>query len=206
MGTAPFIRLEVEGQEGGKPALVAEDGRFGLLPHWCAEYQFGRKTYNARSETVASKPAFRDAWKRSQRCIIPAEYIYEPCWETGKAVRWRIYRPGDVPMGIAGLYTQWKNPEGQWLYTFTMLTVNANGHVLMSRMHRPEDEKRMVVILDEHEFGPWLTCSLIEAPRYFRQHPGQLLGFADPPRGRASGSAEPAAPPPPPEPEQGGLF
>jgi len=47
MGTAPFIRLEVEGQEGGKPALVAEDGRFGLLPPWCAEYQFGRKTYNA---------------------------------------------------------------------------------------------------------------------------------------------------------------
>lgn len=202
LGTAPFIRLEVEGQEGGKPALVAEDGRFGLLPHWAAEYQFGRKTYNARSETVASKPAFRDAWKRAQRCIIPAEYIYEPCWETGKAVRWRIYRPGDVPMGIAGLYTQWKNPEGQWHYTFAMLTVNADGHVLMSRMHRPEDEKRMVVILDEHEFGPWLTCSMVEAPRYFRQWPGQLLGFADPPRGRGDAASRP----PPAPPVQGELL
>jgi hypothetical protein len=47
LGMAPFIRLTVEGQEGGKPALVAEDGMFGLLPHFAAERQYGRRTYNA---------------------------------------------------------------------------------------------------------------------------------------------------------------
>jgi hypothetical protein len=47
MGMAPFVRLTVEGQESGKPALVAEDGMFGLLPHFAAERQYGRRTYNA---------------------------------------------------------------------------------------------------------------------------------------------------------------
>ena len=49
---APFIRLSIEGQEGGRPALVAEDGSFGLLPHFATELSFGRRTYNARGETI----------------------------------------------------------------------------------------------------------------------------------------------------------
>ena len=56
---APFIRLSIEGQEGGRPALVAEDGMFGLLPNFATELSFGRRTYNARSETVATLPSFR---------------------------------------------------------------------------------------------------------------------------------------------------
>jgi hypothetical protein len=53
LGTAPFIRLSVEGQEGGKPALIAEDGMFGLLPHFATEMQYGRRRCNARSETCS---------------------------------------------------------------------------------------------------------------------------------------------------------
>ena len=74
----------------------------------------------------------------------------------------------------------------------------------MSRMHRPEDEKRMVVILNDDEFGPWLTCGLAEAPRYFRQVPGLVLGFAAPVPGRTAASKE--TPPPPATPEPGELF
>lgn len=106
-GLAPFIRLS----EAGKRQAV--DGHFGLLPHFAKELTFGRRTYNARSETVATLPSFRDAWRRGQRCIVPAEAIFEPSYETGKAVRWRIWQPGEVPTGIAGIWTSWRDPADQ---------------------------------------------------------------------------------------------
>jgi putative SOS response-associated peptidase YedK len=102
LGLAPFIRLSTEGQEGGKPALVAEDGEFGLNPGSWAKLDYGRKTYNARSETIDRLPSFKGAWAKAQRCIVPAEGIYEPNYETGKSVRWLIQQAGGVPMGIAG--------------------------------------------------------------------------------------------------------
>ena len=66
LGTAPFIRLSVEGQEGGIPALIAKDGVFGLLPSFAAEMQYGRRTFNARSETVHKLLSFRPAWRPGQ--------------------------------------------------------------------------------------------------------------------------------------------
>jgi putative SOS response-associated peptidase YedK len=205
LGMAPFIRCSVEGQEGGRAALVAEDGMFGLLPYFARELQYGRRCYNARSETVARLPSFRDAWARGQRCIIPAEAFYEPCYESGKAVRWRIWQDGDVPLGIAGVYSEWRNPQGQRQFTFAMLTVNADGHPLMSRMHAPGEEKRMVVILDRADYLDWLSCDVRDAARHFRQWPGQLVGepAAIVPVARAPRPApEPpaAAPPKPPKP------
>jgi putative SOS response-associated peptidase YedK len=86
IGLAPFIRLSADGSGGQQ----VDDGIFGLLPSFVTELAAGRRTYNARSETVAIKPSFRDAWRRGQRCIVPVEVIYEPCWETGQSVRWAI--------------------------------------------------------------------------------------------------------------------
>lgn len=97
-----------------------------------------------------------------QRCIISAEAIYEPCYESGRAVRWRIFQDGDVPLGIVGIYTTWKLPEGRHLHSMSMLTVNADGHTLMSRMHRPDDEKRMVVILGRDEYLPSSACVFVD--------------------------------------------
>ena len=108
LGMAPFIRLAVEGQEDGKPTLVAEDGMFGLLPHFSAEQQYGRRTYNACSETVHKLPSFKPAWEASQRCISPTEAVFEPNYASGKAVRWRISQEGDIPFGIAGIYRRWR--------------------------------------------------------------------------------------------------
>jgi len=205
LGTAPFIRLSVEGEEGGRPALVAEDGQFGLLPPWTAETRFGTRTYNARSETVATLPSFRDAWRKSLRCIVPTESVFEPCYETGSCVRWRIWQEGDIPLGIAGLYSQWQSPEGERKFTFTMLTVNADAHPFYSRFHKPGEEKRMPIFLDPHEYGPWLTCKLVEAPRYFRMWIGPLKGEPAP-LARAAKAAKPASPPKPEPPSQSDLF
>lgn len=183
---APFIRLA----EDGSGNRICEDGVFGLLPHFATEMAFGRKTYNARTETVAEKPSFRQAWKAGQRCIIPAERIFEPCWETGKAVRWAIQLPGQAPMGIAGIYRKWRDPQGVETFTFAMLTVNADGHPVMQHFHRPEDEKRMVVILHEKDYGPWLGCSVEEAPGFFRRWEGDLDSYAAPLPPRRSKSAK----------------
>jgi len=176
LGTAPFLRLTVEGEEGGIPALIAEDGIFGLLPNFATEMKYGRRTYNARSETVNKLPSFRPAWRAGHRCVIPAESVFEPNYETGKAVRWRIFQDGDIPFGIAGIYWRWKRPSGELHYTFAMLTVNADTHPFYKRFHKPDDEKRMPSFLNRDEYLPWLTAPLANAPAFFKRHPGPFLG------------------------------
>ncbi len=180
LGIAPFIRLA----EDGSGNVRCDDGVFGLLPHFAAEMAQGRKTYNARSETVVRLPSFRDAWRAGQRCIIPAESIYELNFESGKSERWIIRQPGEVPMGLAGIYTRWRDTEGRELFTFAMLTMNADGHSLMQRFHRADEEKRMVIILPPEDYGAWLSCPVADAPRFFRQYAGTLNAEPAPLPGR----------------------
>jgi putative SOS response-associated peptidase YedK len=204
-GLAPFIRLAEPGS-GNK--RVAEEGIFGLLPGFAKELAFGRKTYNARSETVHALPSFRDAWRRGQRCIVPAEIIYEPNYESGKAVRWAIQQPGAVPMGIAGIYTRWRHPDGRELFSFAMVTVNADGHPVYQRFHRPGDEKRMPIILAPAEYDAWLTCSVQEAAQFFRTWPGPLECEPAPlpPRAPQASSVRTTRPPKPKPPQTPSLF
>lgn len=168
---APFIVRHADKVEL-RELLV---GRYGLLPEWSKDLAFGRKTYNCRSETAAEKPSFREAWKKGRRCIIPVEELYEQCYETGKAVRWAIRRI-DGPMGVAGLWGVWLDPKsGERVPTFTMLTVNADGHAIFGRMHAPGEEKRMPVILEREDFDPWLNCAPEAAAGYMRQCPAERL-------------------------------
>ena len=192
LGLAPFIRLAEDGS--GNP--VCDDGVFGLLPHFAVEMAAGRKTYNARSETVARLPSYREAWSRGWRCIIPAEIIYEPNWETGRAVRWAIRQPGSVPMGIGGIYRKWRHPDGREFFTFAMLTVNADGHEVMQRFHKPGDEKRMVLVIDPKDYGRWLSCRVDEAPSFFAQWQGRLDAVEAPlpPRAPKSSSVRTSRP------------
>ncbi len=198
LGIAPFIRLAEDGS-GNKEAL---DGVFGLLPAFQAEMAAGRKTYNARSETVATLPSFRESWRKGWRCIVPAELVYEPNWETGKAVRWVVQHPGAYPMGIAGIYRPWRHADGRELFTFAMLTVNADGHPVMQRFHRPEDEKRMVVILDPADYAAWLSCRVARCPGVFPTVDGAAGGQPAPlpPRAPKANSVRTTRPPKPPEP------
>lgn len=156
-----FIRRHPHADVGDDavPEHEALNGLFGLVPHWATDAKITRSTYNARSETVAEKPSFRDAWKRGQHCIIPADAIYEPDWRSGKAVATRIERTDGEPMGIAGLWSSWKSPKGETVYSYTMLTINAEGHALMRQFHKPVDEKRMVVILPPERYRAWLCAS-----------------------------------------------
>lgn len=172
---APLIRRPRAKLSPGDRAAAL--GMFGLVPHWAKEpKKLARSTYNARTETVAEKPSFRNAWKRGQFCIIPVTSIFEPSYETGKAVRWEIGSADGSPLGLAGIWEYKQDgPSGLPLLSFSMLTINADDHPLMKRFHKPNDEKRMVVILAHDQYDDWLNCPAREAPAFLQQYPAELL-------------------------------
>ena len=172
-----FIRRHMHADVGDAavPLFEALNGLFGLVPHWSQDTKITRSTYNARSETVAEKPSFRDAWKRGQRCIIPSDGIYEPDWRSGKAVPTRIMRADGESMGIAGLWAAWKSTKGDYVHSFTMLTINADAHGLMRLFHKPTDEKRMVVILPESRYADWLGGEFGGAGEFLTPYPAESL-------------------------------
>lgn len=157
------------------PAVEAVPGLFGLLPHWAKDTKLARNTFNARSETVHEKPSFRDAWRRNQHCIIGADAIFEPDWRTGKAVPTRIARVDGEPFAIAGLWSSWRSPEGQTVLSFTMLTINADTHALMRNMHRPNEEKRMIVILPRASHNDWLDAPMHQSMALLQPFPADKL-------------------------------
>lgn len=184
---APFIRRHPHKDVGDEavPAREAMAGLFGLVPHWAGELSFGRRTYNARSETVAEKPSFRDAWRNGQQGIVPVEALYELDWRSGTAVPTRIQRRDGKPMGIAGLWTNNRKATGEDVLSFTMLTVNADDHELFKNVHKPQDEKRMVVFLHEDQYDPWLEAHASRSAEFMRQYPASfLIATAEPDRGR----------------------
>lgn len=152
-------------------------------------------TMNARAETLGEKRSFSGAWKRQQLCLVPCEAFYEPCYETGKAVRWRIGLANGEPLAIAGLWREWEG--GDPVFSFTMLTVNAAGHPLMERFHKPGDEKRAVVVVPLSEIDGWFTSRLPdEARTYLNLPPASRMcaePFPAPPRTRGERASEKCA-------------
>ena len=143
--------------------------RFGLLPSWAKEETFGRKTYNARAETVAQKPSYKNAWIKRHYGLALADAFYEPCYESGKAVRTAIKQANNEPMAIASIWDTWTEPEtGELIVSFSMLTIEASNHPVMNRMHKPEDEKRTVVPLRPELFNAWLNATPEEAQALLR--------------------------------------
>ena len=150
-------------------AVRADLAAFGLIPAWSKDRTIGKRTYNARSETVAEKPSYRTAWRQRQFCLVPMMQFYEPCWETGKAVRWRIYRQDDAPFTVAGIWDSWTNREtGEVVKSFSMLTINADGHPVMGRFHRPTDERRSLVVVPPSDWANWLSATPDAARQFLR--------------------------------------
>lgn len=188
---APILRVSHEVPD----ELEISSAMFGIVPHW-ADHKLARQTYNARTETVSNKPSFRNAWKRKQFCIIPAANFFEPNYETGKSVRWRIESADGGPVAIAGI---WEYRPADQLLSFSMLTINADNHPLMQRFHKPDDEKRMVMILGSDQYQGWLDGSLVLEEDVYRQYPAELLVAQPAPlplRSRVKPAAKAEASPP----------
>ena len=154
MYSSPFIWLEDN-------QARCELASFGLVPGWAADRpRFGTRTYNARSETIAEKPSYRSAWKRKQFGLALMQSFYEPNYESGKAVRWRIKRQDAEPLAVASIWERYVSREtGEICFSFSMITVNATDHKVMKRFHGPDDEKRSIVVLQDSEYRPWLEAN-----------------------------------------------
>ena len=185
-----FVRRHPQADVGDMavPAREAQVGSFGLVPAWSRDTKIARHTYNARSETVAEKPSFRDAWRRAQHCIIPVDAFFEPDWRSGKAVPTRIRAADGQPLGVAGLWSCWKNPAtGEPLHSFTLLTINADPHPLMQQFHKPGEEKRMIVILPPDRYDDWLQAGPRESGDFLQPYPAEALVAERPGEASASG-------------------
>lgn len=144
---APGQNLPVIFQKHDTGERLLNTFRWGLIPHWAKDERFGFRTINARSESLAEKPAFRSAFKQ-QRCLIPASGFFE--WERGNEHLPHFYRlKNNLIMSFAGLYDRWRSPEGNDIWSYTIITTNANE--LVGEVH-----PRMPALIHESEFGFWL--------------------------------------------------
>ena len=133
--------------------------RWGLIPSWAKDRSIGPRLINAMAETVASKPAFRDAF-RHRRCLVPVDFFYE--WQksgSGKQPKqpYAIGLANGAPMALAGLWERWNDPEeGAVLHSFTVITGPPNE--LVAPIHN-----RMPVILPRESWRSWLGEDRTEA-------------------------------------------
>lgn len=172
----PFIRRARHDPGYSRELTV---GRWGLIPWFSKTADVKFSTNNARSEELAAKATFKDPWRRGQRCIIPAATFDEPNWESGKNVWWRFARADGDPWGLAGLWNVWRDPAtGEEVESYTMLTINADAHPLMSRMHKPDpklgpdkQDKRSVIPIELADVDQWLAGTVQEASELLRLAP-----------------------------------
>lgn len=140
----------------GVYAVAAHEGerqlgtfRWGLIPWWAKDRKSAARNINARSETVASTPAFRDSFLK-RRCIVPADGFYE--WEQkpkGKLPHF-IRAESGLPLALAGLWASWRDPDTEdRITTCTIITGPPN--VTVAKLH-----DRMPVILDAEVWEEWL--------------------------------------------------
>ncbi|MEN6625519.1 MAG: SOS response-associated peptidase [Candidatus Sumerlaeia bacterium] len=137
----------VRAQEpGGKRQLTLL--RWGLIPGWARDASVGARMINAKCETAAQKPAFREPFRR-RRCLIPADGFFE--WEKtpSERVPYYYFLKGHALFALAGLWDRWRHPGGETIESFTILTTGANA--LVAPVH-----DRMPVIVGPEHYGRWL--------------------------------------------------
>ena len=156
---------------------VAIVGQWGIIPAKSPTRKpvlpNGRpmSTNNARRERLGSAPTYRDAWARGQRCLIPVDSFDEPYWGTGANVWWRFWRTDGEPWALAGIWSEWMDPEtGELVPNFSMITQNCDGHPLLSLMHKPDpklpadkQDKRSVVPIEPRNWDAWLNGTVAQA-------------------------------------------
>ena len=183
----PFIRRAPDKVATRRECLI---GQWGLIPSFAKEARISYSTFNARFEELSQKASYTEPWARGQRCIIPAISFDEPCWETGRNVWWRFTRKDGTPWGLAGLWNAWiDRSSGEVHQSYTMLTVNADTHPLMRRMHKPdpaygpdEQDKRSVVSIQGADVDQWLYGSATDARQLVAPPPMDVLAGTPWPR------------------------
>lgn len=140
---APVVRLDPAGRRH------LAQLRWGMVPHWAQDPGIGSRMINARAETVASKPAFRESFRR-HRCLVPADGFYEWRPEQGGKQPYHLRHPDGAVFSFAGLWSRWERQGASPLETFTILTCEP------SAAAAPYHD-RMPVILPPPSYESWLA-------------------------------------------------
>ncbi|WP_067490342.1 SOS response-associated peptidase [Actinomadura hibisca] len=140
--------------------------RWGLVPSWAKDLAIGNKMINARVETVHEKPSYRRAFAK-RRCLLPADgyfewYVLQQQQEEEQAKKKRpqkqpfyIHPKDGAVMAMAGLYELWKSPEGEWVWSTTIITTDAPDD--LGRIH-----DRMPMIVQPDRWDAWLDPGLTD--------------------------------------------
>ena len=152
------------------PAIISREGKtlagfkWGLVPHWAANPSIGNRMINTRAETLLQKPAFRETLER-RRCLIPADGFYE--WRKLPSGKQPVYirREDGNLFAFAGLWEKWIGPDGQPLFTASIVTVRPNR--IVSEVH-----DRMPAMLDQDHETQWLDWQ--------RRGPEEILSLLRP--------------------------
>ena len=141
------------------PIVVEKDGirrigpaRWGLIPYWAKDEKIGYKMINARAETIAARPAYREAWQR-RRCLVPASGFFE--WRklaAGGKQPYAIRRADHGLIAFGGLWERWRRPDDEIVISYTIVTVPPNDKV--APLH-----DRMPLIIQPGRYGAWLTAA-----------------------------------------------
>ena len=123
--------------------------RWGLIPHWAKDVTIGNRMFNARAETVAEKPSFRNAYRR-RRCLVPANGFYEWRSENGRKQPYCCHLDHRL-FSLAGIWEHWQDAEGNEIRSCAIITTEARG--AMRELHQ-----RMPVCVAPDDYSTWLDC------------------------------------------------
>lgn len=139
-------------------------------------------TNNCRREGMVKTPTFGNAWRRGQRCLVPANSYIEPNWTSGRNIWWKLWRADGEPWALAGLWSEWQDPETGWMVpSFTLITQNCDSHPLLNQMHKPDprlppnkQDKRCPVPLEHENWDTWLNGTSDEAESLIQLPPVEI--------------------------------
>ena len=136
------------------PVMIDDMGRhvkmmkWGLIPNWATDASIGSKLINARAETLLEKPSFKNLVS-NQRCIVLSDGYFEWKRSNSRAIPYYVYNPNNKILPMAGLWDFWENNSGENIFSYTIITTQANSN--LKDIHH-----RMPVILDLKQIDPWL--------------------------------------------------
>jgi putative SOS response-associated peptidase YedK len=152
---APSQEIAIVVEEGGMRRLAA--CRWGLVPDWAGDLSEGHKMINARAETIAEKPSYRQCFLL-RRCLVVADGFYEWKREGGRKRPVYVRLKNGEPMGFAGLYNPWTGPDGKQVCTCTIITTGAND------LLRPVHDRMPVIALPDW-YDLWLSPGVRDRDR-----------------------------------------
>ena len=179
------------------PVMIDDMGRhvkmmkWGLIPNWATDASIGSKLINARAETLLEKPSFKNLVS-NQRCIVLSDGYFEWKRSNSRAIPYYVYNPNNNILPMAGLWDFWKNNSRENIFSYTIITTQANSN--LKDIHH-----RMPVILDLKQIDPWLkvhnisvadTMSLL-APFQNDLHFHQVSTIVNSPRNNRIGCIRP---------------